>query len=85
MTFGPILTFDPGRDIFASGSRWQVHQIVARCSMKRVGQAFVLLVVVAVPAFAGGVVVTPEPATFGLVATGVAAVGAFAWWRKNRR
>jgi len=53
--------------------------------MKRVGQALVLLVVVAVPAFAGGVVVTPEPATFGLVATGVGAVGAFAWWRKRRR
>jgi hypothetical protein len=53
--------------------------------MKLVGQALVLLVVVAVPAFAGGVVVTPEPATIGLVATGVGAVGAFAWWRKRRR
>lgn len=54
--------------------------------MKHVGHALVLLVVVAVPAFAGGVVVvTPEPATIGLVATGLGAVGALAWWRKNRR
>jgi hypothetical protein len=53
--------------------------------MKLVGQALVLLVVVAVPAFAGGVVVTPEPATIGLVATGIGAVGAFALWRKRRR
>ncbi len=53
--------------------------------MKRVGQAFVLLVVLAGPAFAGGVVVTPEPATFGLVATGVGVIGALTWWRKRRR
>ena len=53
--------------------------------MKHIGRAFVLLVVIAVPAFAGAVVVTPEPATLGLVATGVGAVGAIAWWRKRRR
>lgn len=55
--------------------------------MKRVGQALFLLIAVAVPAYAGGipVQVTPEPATIGLVATGVGAVGAFAWWRNRRR
>jgi hypothetical protein len=53
--------------------------------MKIVGQEFVLLVVVAVPAFAGSPILTPEPATLGLVATGVGVVGALAWWRKRRR
>ncbi|MGE5731230.1 MAG: PEP-CTERM sorting domain-containing protein [Gemmatimonas sp.] len=54
--------------------------------MKRVGQALFLLIVVAIPAYAGvPVQVTPEPATIGLVATGVGAVGAIAWWRKRRR
>jgi hypothetical protein len=52
--------------------------------MKRVGQALVLLVVVATPAFAGGAITTPEPATLGLVATGVGVVGVIAWWRKRR-
>jgi len=54
--------------------------------MKRIAQAFVLLVVVAVPAFAGtlSVVTTPEPATLGLVATGIGVVGAVRWWRKRR-
>jgi hypothetical protein len=54
--------------------------------MKRVGQALVLLIVVAAPAYAAGTpIVTPEPATIGLVATGIGAVGAFALWRKRRR
>ena len=53
--------------------------------MNRVGQALVLLIVAAVPAYAGGVVVTPEPATIGLVATGITAVGAFALWRNRKR
>lgn len=55
--------------------------------MKRVGQALVLLIVAAVPAYAGvgSVVVTPEPATIGLVATGITAVGAFALWRNRKR
>jgi hypothetical protein len=55
--------------------------------MKRVGQAIVLLIVAAVPAYAGGipVQVTPEPATIGLVATGISAVGAIALWRNRKR
>jgi hypothetical protein len=61
-----------------------MYTIGREVHMKRVGQALVLLVVVAVPAFAGGVITTPEPATFGLVATGVGVVGALAWWRKRR-
>jgi hypothetical protein len=54
--------------------------------MKRVAQAVVLLVVAAVPAFAGtpSVVTTPEPATLGLVATGIGVVGVVTWWRKRR-
>lgn len=58
-----------------------------RHHMKRVGQALVLLIVAAVPAYAGvgSVVVTPEPATIGLVATGITAVGAFALWRNRKR
>ena len=51
--------------------------------MKRVGQALFLLVAVATPAFAG-VVVTPEPATMGLVATGIAVLGGVAWFRRRR-
>jgi hypothetical protein len=63
------------------------HTIAREVHMKRVAQAFVLLVVVAVPAFAGGppsVITTPEPATLGLVATGVGVLGAVRWWRKRR-
>jgi len=54
--------------------------------MKRVAQAFVMLVIAAGPAFAGtpSVVTTPEPATLGLVATGIGVVGALSWWRKRR-
>jgi hypothetical protein len=54
--------------------------------MKCVGQALVLLIAAAAPAYAAGSpVVTPEPATIGLVATGIGAIGAFALWRKRRR
>ena len=44
--------------------------------MKRLAQATVLLVIAAVPAYAGiPIQVTPEPATIGLVATGVGVLG----------
>ena len=62
------------------------YTIGREAHMNRIAQAFVLLVVVAVPAFAGtlSVVTTPEPATLGLVATGIGVVGAVRWWRKRR-
>lgn len=54
--------------------------------MKRVAQALVLLVVAAVPAYAGiPVQVTPEPGTVVLLATGIGALGVGAWWRNRRR
>ena len=54
--------------------------------MKRVVQALVLLVVVAMPVHAGvGMTLVPEPATMGLVATGIAVVVGVAWWRRRRR
>jgi hypothetical protein len=58
--------------------------------MKSIGQAAFLLVVVAVPAFAGlcdcnPMTVAPEPSTIGLVATGVATIGLGAWINRNRR
>ena len=55
--------------------------------MKHVGQALVLLIIAAVPVYAGGVPVqvTPEPATIGLVATGISAIGAIALWRNRKR
>ena len=56
--------------------------------MKRVGQALVLLIIAAVPAYAGGTPVpvsaTPEPATLGLVATGITFVGAIMWRNRKR-
>ena len=54
--------------------------------MKRIGHALFLLAIAAVPAYAGGTpTVTPEPATIGLVATGVGALGLAAWIRRRRR
>lgn len=55
--------------------------------MKHVTRALVLLVIVAVPAHAGGVAVSPvpEPATIGLVATGIGVIGGLAWWRSRKR
>lgn len=53
--------------------------------MKHVTRALVMLVVAAVPAYAGVTVsLAPEPATIGLVATGVAVLGGLAWWRSRR-
>ncbi len=50
-------------------------------------RALVLLVIAAVPAYAGAVAVSPvpEPATIGLVATGIGVVGGLAWWRSRKR
>jgi hypothetical protein len=54
--------------------------------MKNVAQALALLVVAAVPAYAGVPVQTaPEPATITLVATGAAVVGAAAWIRRRKK
>lgn len=54
--------------------------------MKRVAQALALLVIAAVPAYAGAQVsLAPEPATIGLVATGVGVLGGLAWWRSRKR
>jgi len=52
--------------------------------MNRISQALVLLVVVAIPAYAGTPVVTPEPMTVALVATGLGAIGIGAWWKRRR-
>jgi hypothetical protein len=54
--------------------------------MKHAARALALLVISAVPAYAGvQSTLTPEPTTIGLVATGVAFLGGVAWWRKRRR
>ena len=55
--------------------------------MKHVTRALVLLVIIAVPAHAGVLVVSPvpEPATIGLVATGIGVIGGVAWWRSRKR
>ncbi len=54
--------------------------------MRHAAQALVLLVIVAVPAYAGAQsTLTPEPATIGLVATGVAFLGGVAWWRSRKK
>ena len=52
--------------------------------MNRIAQALVLLVVVSSTAYAGTVAVAPEPATIGLVVTGLAAIGVGAWWKRRR-
>ncbi len=56
--------------------------------MKRLAEALVLVVVAAVPAYAGvipPVTVAPEPATIVLMATGIGAVGVGAWLRNRRK
>jgi hypothetical protein len=54
--------------------------------MKRAVEALVLLAVTAVPAYAGvQVSLTPEPATIGLVATGIGALGLAAWIKSRRK
>ena len=54
--------------------------------MKHVTRALVLLVIVAVPAHAGVYIQSsvPEPATIGLVATGIGVIGGLAWWRSRK-
>jgi len=53
--------------------------------MNRITQALVLLAVIAVPAYAGSPIVTPEPATIGLVLTGLGAIGVGAWVKRRRK
>jgi hypothetical protein len=55
--------------------------------MKRIAEALVIIVVAAVPAYAGRIPVTstPEPATLVMLATGLGAVGVGAWWRNRRK
>ena len=53
--------------------------------MRRLAEALVLVAVAATPAYAGNVVVTPEPTTIVLLATGIGVVGAGAWWRNRRK
>ena len=54
--------------------------------MKHIVRALVLLAVAAVPAHAGvQAILTPEPATIGLVATGVGALGLAAWIKSRRK
>lgn len=54
--------------------------------MKHVARALSLLVIAAVPAYAGAPVsAVPEPATMGLVATGVGVLGAIAWFKSRKK
>jgi hypothetical protein len=53
--------------------------------MRRLAEALVIVAVAAVPAYAGNLVVTPEPSTVVLLATGIGVVGAGAWWRNRRK
>jgi len=54
--------------------------------MKHLARALALLMIAAVPAYAGlAVSLVPEPTTIGLVATGVGLLGGLAWWRSRKR
>lgn len=54
--------------------------------MKHAVRALALLVIVATPAYAGvSAILTPEPATIGLVATGIGAIGLAAWIKGRRK
>ena len=54
--------------------------------MKHLARALALLMIAAVPAYAGLTVsLVPEPATIGLVATGIGLLGGLAWWRSRKR
>lgn len=54
--------------------------------MKHLARALALLMISAVPAYAGlAVSPVPEPATIGLVATGIGVLGGLAWWRSRKR
>lgn len=55
--------------------------------MKHVARALAFLVIAAVPVHAGNVAVSPvpEPATIGLIATGMGVIGGLAWWRSRKR
>ena len=57
--------------------------------MKRVAQLLVLIAASAGSAYAGQVappvLTTPEPMSLALVATGLAAVGGGAWYRRRKR
>jgi hypothetical protein len=53
--------------------------------MRQLTQAIALLIVAAVPVYAGGISVTPEPATITLVATGAGVLGVAAWIRRRRK
>ncbi len=54
--------------------------------MRNVAQALVLLVIIAVPAYAGiKVTTTPEPATIALVATGAGVIGVATWFRRRKK
>ena len=60
-------------------SRWEEF-------MKHIVRALVLLAIAAVPAHAGlQVSLAPEPATIGLVATGIGALGLAAWIKSRRK
>jgi hypothetical protein len=53
--------------------------------MNRIPQALMLLLVLASPAYAGTPVsATPEPATIGLLLTGLGAIGIGAWYKRRR-
>lgn len=54
--------------------------------MRHAAHALVLLLIAAVPAYAGlATTLTPEPSTIGLVATGIGLLGGVAWWRSRRK